>query len=656
MSKPEMFAFCVHAHQPVGNFESVLRDAYERCYRPFFDVWAKRPGLKLTCHFSGSLLDWLEKNEQAFLGSIRNGVAAGRIEVLGGAYYEAVYGMIPRRDLRGQLLLMSDRVEKIFGVRPRGAWLTERVWDPSAAEALSSAGLRYTIVDDHHLLRAGQGGGYAGVYRAREGAAAIDVFASLKDLRYRLPFSKPEEAADAVRKTASTSGKTIVFADDLEKFGLWPGTHRWVFAERWLEKFLDRLERNGSPRTVTLSEAHEAGAAAGVDVRIPPSSYPEMMDWSGGDFGNFFDKYPESAYMRDRMIGVSDALQEKQDEGRCDPARMREAVQSLYRAQCNCAYWHGVFGGLYLHHLRSAVFENLIAAERSALNGSVRPVRAERLGSGVRMRLQSGRLACFFNPGYGASLEELDFLPGNKNLLCTLQRRKEEYHGILSRNGSGAGPSAALHRMLGVKTPGLEKRLWYDRQRRLSFLDRFFEKPVEEEDFLSGRYEDRGDFADQSYGMTLEEERGAQTAVFRRTARVALDRRPEVLALVKSARLVREDTLRLEYRFRPAENKGSVILGLEMNFSIGWPAQGKIKDYGIRQKTLIDPWSGLTLTIASEEPFDLIAVPVETISGSEAGLDSTYQGLALLLQTRLQLDPARDEKRTFDLTVSERSI
>jgi alpha-amylase len=43
-----------------------------------------------------------------------------------------------------------------------------------------------------------------------------------------------------------------------------------------------------------------------------------------------------------------------------------EARRELYRGQCNCSYWHGVFGGLYLGHLRFAVYKHLLAAERLA--------------------------------------------------------------------------------------------------------------------------------------------------------------------------------------------------------------------------------------------------------------------------------------------------
>ena len=42
---------------------------------------------------------------------------------------------------------------------------------------------------------------------------------------------------------------------------------------------------------------------------------------------------------------------------------LERAREELYRAQCNCGYWHGAFGGIYLPHLRNAVYQHLIAAD-----------------------------------------------------------------------------------------------------------------------------------------------------------------------------------------------------------------------------------------------------------------------------------------------------
>src|SRR5436305_7940107 len=43
--------------------------------------------------------------------------------------------------------------------------------------------------------------------------------------------------------------------------------------------------------------------------------------------------------------------------------QLHYARQALYRGQCNCPYWHGAFGGIYLPHLRNAIYNQLIACD-----------------------------------------------------------------------------------------------------------------------------------------------------------------------------------------------------------------------------------------------------------------------------------------------------
>ena len=45
-----------------------------------------------------------------------------------------------------------------------------------------------------------------------------------------------------------------------------------------------------------------------------------------------------------------------------DP-RARVATDHLYQGQSNDCYWHGLFGGIYIAHMRLATYEHLIAAE-----------------------------------------------------------------------------------------------------------------------------------------------------------------------------------------------------------------------------------------------------------------------------------------------------
>ena len=81
----------------------------------------------------------------------------------------------------------------------------------------------------------------------------------------------------------------------------------------------------------------------------------------GGIWQNFLAKYPESNWMHKRMLGVSRRVRAL-DPATCEKAGvdLGHAKTALFRAQCNCAYWHGLFGGLYLNYLRHAIWQNLV--------------------------------------------------------------------------------------------------------------------------------------------------------------------------------------------------------------------------------------------------------------------------------------------------------
>ena len=59
-------------------------------------------------------------------------------------------------------------------------------------------------------------------------------------------------------------------------------------------------------------------------------------------------RYPESDEMYARMLGISRRLAAAAARGVADPDYLEIARRELYRGQCNCPYWHGAFGGLYL--------------------------------------------------------------------------------------------------------------------------------------------------------------------------------------------------------------------------------------------------------------------------------------------------------------------
>ena len=77
---PLRLLFAIHNHQPVGNFDSVFAAAYERCYRPFVDICGEFPNVQVALHYTGPLLEWIEKNRPDFLKDVNGWLREGRVK------------------------------------------------------------------------------------------------------------------------------------------------------------------------------------------------------------------------------------------------------------------------------------------------------------------------------------------------------------------------------------------------------------------------------------------------------------------------------------------------------------------------------------------------------------------------------------------------
>jgi alpha-amylase/alpha-mannosidase (GH57 family) len=113
----------IHNHQPLGNFPWVFEQAYQQAYLPMVEALEKHPFIRLSLHYSGCLIDWLEQNHSDFLDRLGRLVTRQQVEIMGGAYYEPILPAIPDADKLGQIAKMADFVTQRFGTKPTGLWL-----------------------------------------------------------------------------------------------------------------------------------------------------------------------------------------------------------------------------------------------------------------------------------------------------------------------------------------------------------------------------------------------------------------------------------------------------------------------------------------------------------------------------------------------------
>ena len=128
MNQTINLCLALHNHQPVGNFDHVIQQAYEDSYLPFLDVFEGYSNLRISLHTSGPLMEWFDNHHPEYLDRLAALVSEGRIEIVGGAFYEPILTMIPSRDRIGQIRDYTGWLESRLGADIRGMWIPERVW------------------------------------------------------------------------------------------------------------------------------------------------------------------------------------------------------------------------------------------------------------------------------------------------------------------------------------------------------------------------------------------------------------------------------------------------------------------------------------------------------------------------------------------------
>ena len=111
---------------------------------------------------------------------------------MGGPFYEAILAGIPSHDRIGQITAYSRYLEQLFGVKVRGMWMPERVWEQNFTGDITRAGIEYTVLDDHHFKSAGLRDEHLyGYYLSEDEGRLLKIFPGSEKLRYTIPFQEP---------------------------------------------------------------------------------------------------------------------------------------------------------------------------------------------------------------------------------------------------------------------------------------------------------------------------------------------------------------------------------------------------------------------------------------------------------------------------------
>ena len=706
----------IHNHQPVGNFPWVFQQVYEESYLLMIEALEQHPIVRLSLHYSGSLLDWFEEAHPEFLERIAALVRRNQVELVSGGYYEPILSSIPDRDKIAQIRRLTERLSRDFGVNASGMWIAERVWEPDLPRLIREAGIEWTILDDVHFKNVGlEDKDLYGYYATEDQSSILKVYATSKKLRYTIPWRPAIETIEFLRSLATPDGKRIaVMGDDGEKFGSWPdtGDYCWGSAlqKGWMDEFFNALEEQSDWLHMTLLGEHSRNYPALGRIYIPSSSYIEMTEWAlppkksylfgnllhqleeehrdnilqfmrGGFWRNFLVRYPEANNQHKKMLRVHDAVY-------AAGATEETGVVQLWKAQANDTYWHGLFGGVYMSHIRSAIYHHLIKAENAA--------DRVRFGDGQWQRykftdfdkdsqneliIESDQQNLYIDPQRGGTLFEWDLRHSMHNLLSVMSRHEEGYHRTLrdyeqerrkrealavqnsadkSSNGEHAQP-VSPHTSVRTKEPDLDRYLVFDRYRRNSLIDHFLHPATTLSDFAQLDFEEMGNFVELPYETVVQQDSKGIKVTLSRDGHVrragALG--PLQVFLCKTLFVpVGEEKLVMKYTI---ENRGQTRL--QTRFACEWninllgggsndQAYYHVEGHELENErfdstgevnhvssfNIGNSWIQQDIGFSLSEAATLWRCSIESVTGSEAGFERTHQGSCLTLLWPLLLE------------------
>lgn len=619
---PLHFVIGLHLHQPVGNFDHVFRQHLDDVYQPLLDQLEKSDLFPAVLHLSGPLLEWLDAHAPAWLDRLALLARAGKLELLLSGFQEPILAALPRVDRVEQIRWMREAVARRLGVEATSLWLTERVWEPELAADLAQAGVEAVLVDDRHFLVAGFGRSQLHTwYLTESDGQAVGVFPIDERLRYLIPFRPPEETAAYLRSLHRAGHRMALLADDGEKFGGWPGTREWVYEKGWFDRFgaeIRTLVEEGTIVLSTLEDVRRAVPCGGL-AYLPTASYREMEGWAlppdpqlrlsalehelgperiegpegalvrGSHWRNFLVKYPESNRLQKVMVALSMLCR-----AAGDPPAARRAIA---RAQCNDAYWHGVFGGLYLPHLRTALWNELVAAEAELRRGESLTwdeVDVDHDGAN-EVWVHGEHVSLLVAPARGGAIEMYSHFGHGRNYADVLTRRREAYHDqALARaaadDASAGDGTASIHDL--EESLRLDELPAIDPHDRAIGVERLLPADATAGTLAAGSVHAVRSWARDRMSATVRAE-GGEVRILMAT---------EDRSLVKELRITPDGNLTISWR---------------------WSGSTAARWFST-EVSLAAPLQAVTEPVA-----ELAAYPIETVAKSEKGFDRTRQGESL---------------------------
>jgi len=313
----------------------------------------------------------------------------------------------------------------------------------------------------------------------------------------------------------------------------------------------------------------------------------------------------------------------------------------------------------------------LLEAERSLVEAGAAPevawAREDNNGDGhAEVSVRTGALTVTLDPEAGGMLTELGYFPAGLDVADVLARRFEAYHDHVRARAAEAESAAAartIHEAPSAKEAGLDALLAYDGLRRGSLIEGFFDDGGDPLDPVAPWARARAVVGAERLDCAVRDAAGGVVVVLSRAPT------PKAPVTLEKCLTIRDATLDVRYRLRSTSDRRLAgRWGVQWNLALtAGSAPDRYLDLATRPSlgssgreaarsgvALVDEWAGVRLQLEWSPAAELAWGPVETVSVSEGGFERIYQGTALLLVWRLDVEPGDECLLGATLTLARR--
>lgn len=230
------------------NNAAILQKVAQKCYLPanrmMLELLAQHPQFKISYSFSGTALEQMEAYTPEVIESFQKLVQTGRVEILEETYHHSLAFFYSDEEFMEQVRLHREKINKLFGVKPRVFRNTELAYNNELASLVEKMGYTGILAEGWDYYLEGRSPNF--LYRPR-GTKKIKLllknYKLSDDIAFRFSDSNWSEFPLTAEKFSQWVGAESAAADTINLFVDYEtfGEHQWE--DKGIFDFLRALPR-----------------------------------------------------------------------------------------------------------------------------------------------------------------------------------------------------------------------------------------------------------------------------------------------------------------------------------------------------------------------------------------------------------------------------